>query len=148
LLAHDFILFNNRILTVSLLSWFVAQGLKVLISIIQNGKLDYHRFIGAGGMPSSHSSLAMGLATAVGLENGWDSSIFAVALVVALIIMYDAASLRRAAGKQAEVLNKMLDELFQDGTIKEERLKELLGHSPLEVFAGALLGIVIAFWFH
>lgn len=147
MLTQGWLLFNNKILTISLLSWFVAQTLKVLFSVLSSGKLDYHRFIGAGGMPSSHSALAMGLATAVGLENGWNSSIFAVSLVVALIIMYDAASLRRAAGKQAEVLNKMLDELFHDGTIKEERLKELLGHSPLEVLAGALLGIIIAFSF-
>lgn len=140
------LIFNNKILATSLFAWLAAQSLKVLISILQNGKLDYHRFIGTGGMPSSHSALAMGLATAIGLRNGWDSSIFSLALVVALIIMYDAASLRRAAGKQAEVLNKMLDELFHDGTIKEERLKELLGHSPLEVFAGALLGIAMAFW--
>lgn len=140
------LLFGNKILTISLVSWFIAQALKVIISIIQNGKLDYHRFIGAGGMPSSHSALAMSLATAIGIEHGWDSTLFALSLVVALIIMYDAASLRRAAGQQAEVLNKMLDELFHDGRIKEERLKELLGHTPLEVLAGALLGIGIAFW--
>jgi len=146
LFLHNWLVFDNKILTVSLISWFTAQSLKVIISLLQSGKLDYHRFIGTGGMPSSHSSLAMGLATAIGLENGWNSSIFALALVVALIIMYDAASLRRAAGKQAEVLNKMLDELFHDGKIKEERLKELLGHSPLEVIAGAFLGIALAFW--
>jgi len=146
LFTTGWLLFNNKVLTISLLSWLAAQTLKVIISIVQNGKLDYHRFIGAGGMPSSHSALAVGLATAIGIEHGWDSTIFALATVVALIIMYDAASLRRAAGQQAEVLNKMLDELFHDGRIREERLKELLGHSPVEVLAGALLGIVMAFW--
>lgn len=144
--STGWLLFNNKILTVALLSWLAAQSLKVIISIIRSGKIDYHRFIGAGGMPSSHSSLAMGLATTIGIEHGWDSTLFALALVLALIIMYDAASLRRAAGQQAEVLNKMLDELFHDGRIREERLKELLGHTPLEVLAGALLGIIIAFW--
>lgn len=146
MLSNGWLLFSNKILTVSLISWFVAQALKVIIFLIQNKKLDCHRFVGSGGMPSSHSALAMGLAAAIGIEQGWDSALFALALVVALIIMYDAASLRRAAGKQAEVLNKMIDEFFQDGRVREERLKELLGHSPLEVLAGALLGIFIAFW--
>lgn len=137
-------LLHNPVLLAALLAWFIAQTLKVIFSVMQTGKIDFQRFVGAGGMPSSHSALAMGLTAKIGMIEGWSSTIFALSLVTSLVIMYDAANVRRAAGEQAEVLNKMIDELFHDGTIREERLKELLGHTPLEVVAGAILGVAVA----
>lgn len=109
--------------------------------------LNFRRFVGAGGMPSSHAALVVALATGVGREMGWESTEFAIALILALIVMYDAAGVRRAVGNQAEVLNKLLDEVVHKGEFREERLKELLGHTPKEVLAGALVGIVVAWFF-
>jgi acid phosphatase family membrane protein YuiD len=97
-------------------------------------------------MPSSHSALVASLATAVGLKSGWDQPLTAVTLIFAVIVMYDAAGVRQAASRQAIILNKMLDELFEDGEIHQERLKELLGHTPVEVFVGAALGVAIAYF--
>lgn len=96
-------------------------------------------------MPSSHSAFVAGLTTAVGLVEGFDSTSFAICFVFSMIVMYDAAGLRRAAGKQASILNKLIDELIHTGELKQARLKELLGHTPYEVFAGAFLGILVAF---
>ncbi|MCR1898002.1 divergent PAP2 family protein [Irregularibacter muris] len=135
---------RNRALNVAILSWFIAQALKVIITLIQEKKFDFTRFMGSGGMPSSHSSFSMGLTTTIGKMYGWDSPIFAISLSFALIVMYDAAGVRRAAGKQAKILNKMIYDIHASKKLTEERLKELLGHTPKEVFMGALLGIIIA----
>ena len=137
-------LLYNNIIWVSLLAWFIAQLLKVILTLIFNKKLDIRRFIGAGGMPSSHSALVVSLATSVGTIEGYDSPIFALAITFSLIVMYDAAGVRRAAGKQAAVLNDILEQIQTKRSIPEEKLKELLGHTPIEVFAGALLGFVIS----
>lgn len=137
-------LLYNNILWVSLLAWFIAQLLKVVFTLIFNKKLDIRRFIGAGGMPSSHSALVVSLATSVGRFEGYDSPIFALALTFSLIVMYDAAGVRRAAGKQAAVLNEILEQIQTSRSISEEKLKELLGHTPIEVIAGALLGFIIS----
>ncbi|HZJ58396.1 MAG TPA: divergent PAP2 family protein, partial [Clostridia bacterium] len=128
-------LLYNNILWVSLLAWFIAQLLKVVFTLIFNKKLDIRRFIGAGGMPSSHSALVVSLATSVGRFEGYDSPIFALALTFSLIVMYDAAGVRRAAGKQAAVLNEILEQIQTSRSISEEKLKELLGHTPIEVIA-------------
>jgi len=137
-------IFKNEVFNVSIASWFIAQGLKVIITLLTQKKFDLYRFVGSGGMPSSHSSIVMGLSTAVGLKAGWDSSLYAISLVFALIVMYDAAGVRRAVGKQAIILNKILEDKHKHKHIQEKRLKELVGHTPVEVFAGALLGIIIA----
>ncbi len=137
---------NNRVFQVAALSWFIAQTMKVIHTFIIKKRFDFTRFVGSGGMPSSHASFVMGLTTAVGLKNGWDSTYFAIALCMSLVIMYDAAGVRRAVGKQAIILNKMLEDV-QDKKkkiITERRLKELIGHTPVEVIAGAILGIIIA----
>ncbi len=141
-------LFNNRIIWISLLAWFIAQFLKVILTIISVKKLDLTRFIGSGGMPSSHAALVVSLATSIGLQEGFNSPIFALSLVVALVVMYDAAGVRRAAGKQAAVLNEIVAELQSLHTIREEKLIELLGHTPVEVIAGAALGIIISSLMH
>ncbi|RKD27872.1 hypothetical protein SAMN02745883_00255 [Caminicella sporogenes DSM 14501] len=137
-------IFRNEILNVAITSWFIAQALKVIITLLTQKKLNLYRFVGSGGMPSSHSSMVMGLSTAVGLKNGWDSALYGVSLVFALIVMYDAAGVRRAVGKQAIILNKILEDKQKHRQIEEGRLKELVGHTPIEVFAGAFLGILIA----
>jgi hypothetical protein len=127
---------------VPVFAWFVAQLMKVTIVLIQNRRMDFTRFVGSGGMPSSHSSFIVTLAVVIGKQYGWNSGLFAVSLAIALIVMYDAAGVRRAAGKQAKVLNKMIHS-FNDMIEFEGRLKELIGHSPVEVVAGALLGIML-----
>jgi acid phosphatase family membrane protein YuiD len=127
------------------LAWLVAQTLKIIISYFQEGHINFSRLVQTGGMPSSHTAFVMSLSTGVGMVEGWDCTLFAISLVFALVIMYDAAGVRRAAGKQARVLNRIVDEIAQKREFPEERLKELLGHTPVEVFAGAFLGILVAF---
>lgn len=140
---------SNDILMATILAWFIAQFLKVILVCIISRKLDFGRMIGAGGMPSSHSAFVVALAVSVGLEMGFDSALFAVCTCFALVVMYDAAGVRRSAGQQAKILNQLVDSWgrgnFDD---TEKRLKELLGHTPMEVFAGAILGLMVALiWF-
>jgi hypothetical protein len=135
---------DNHILKITLFAWAIAQFLKVIVVLWTQKKWDFTRLVGAGGMPSSHSALVTSLATGVGKDFGFNSGEFALAFTIALIVMYDAAGVRRAAGKQAEVLNQLIDDLYHHGTeFNRERLKELLGHTPVEVLAGAALGITI-----
>jgi acid phosphatase family membrane protein YuiD len=128
----------------SLSAWFFAQTLKIIYVLIVDKKLNFRRFVGSGGMPSSHSALVTGLAVSVGRYYGWEHPITGIALVFALIVMYDAAGVRRAVGRQAEVLNKILDEVQHKRTINEERLRELIGHTPIEVITGGIVGALIA----
>lgn len=137
-------LLKNSIFWASMLAWLLAQSIKVILTLIVYRKIDIRRFIGAGGMPSSHSALVVCLAVSIGQTNGYDSSLFALAAISALIVMYDAAGVRRAAGKQAAVLNDILEEIQAHRGVPQEKLKELIGHTPIEVFAGALLGMVVA----
>lgn len=138
-------LVNNPVIQVSIISWAIAQLIKFITVLIKYKRFDFERFFGAGGMPSSHSSLVCSMTTSVGLIEGFDSPIFAACIVVALITMYDAAGVRRAAGKQARVLNQIVAAMDdKDDLIVNEKLKELLGHTPIEVFCGACLGIAIA----
>lgn len=138
---------QNIILATALTAWLCAQILKTLTSYWKHGTLNFERLVGAGGMPSSHTALVVSLAWAVGLHDGFDSALFAVAFVLAGIVMYDAAGVRRAAGKQAKVINKLVRQLRVEHTVHDITLKELLGHSPIEVFAGAILGVAIAYGF-
>ena len=139
---------KNIVLVTAFSSWAIAQILKSLTAYYKHSEFKKERLVGAGGMPSSHTSLVVSLATAVGIKDGWDSSLFAVAVILAGVVMYDAAGVRQAAGKQAKVINKLVREVRAEHTIREDRLKELLGQTPLEVLAGALLGIVMAYLFH
>jgi uncharacterized protein len=139
-------IFNNHVLIVSLAACFIAQGFKIIVELVRHQKVTVKAFFSAGGMPSAHSALVAALATAVGQNMGWESPDFAIACLFAVIVMYDAAGVRQAAGKQARILNQILDELFDENKeLNQERLKELLGHTPVQVFVGLLLGIVIAF---
>ncbi|TMC51391.1 MAG: divergent PAP2 family protein [Chloroflexi bacterium] len=128
-------------------AWAVAQTLKVLFYSMRERRVNLRWLVTMGGMPSSHSATVAGLATAVGLREGVRSTPFAIALAFALVVMYDAAGVRRAAMTQARILNQIVDELFQGHPISETRLRELLGHTPVEVFVGAILGIAIAIFY-
>lgn len=132
----------------ALLSAFTAQFLKIIFYYSKNKKINFRVFTETGGMPSSHSSFVVALATSVGIINGFKSIEFAIALGFALVTMYDAAGLRRSAGKMATVLNKIVDEVYSHKVHTTERLIELLGHTPVEVIMGALLGIAIAVAYH
>lgn len=136
-------LLSNHVLKTAFLAWLVAQVLKVVINVLSYGKLDLGRLIGSGGMPSSHTALVIALAASVGKDTGWDSVYFAISAVFAGVVMYDAAGVRRAAGQQAEVLNKIISDVYHGTKIPQDRLKELIGHTPVEVLAGGILGLVI-----
>jgi uncharacterized protein len=139
---------DNRILLVAIAACLIAQVLKLIIDLIQNGKFSVKVLTTTGGMPSAHSALVTALAASVGEILGWESAEFAIATIFAIVVMYDAAGVRQAAGKQARILNQMVDELFsEDHKFNEEKLKELLGHTPVQVIAGSILGIVISWLF-
>jgi len=135
---------HNRVLLVALLACFIAQALKLVFDFGKHGKVDVRVLVETGGMPSSHSALVAALATGVGQTIGWSSTEFAIASVFAFIVMYDAAGVRQAAGKQARILNQIIDEFFEeDHHFNEARLKELLGHTPVQVIVGSALGIAV-----
>jgi acid phosphatase family membrane protein YuiD len=136
-------LFENHILIAAFLAWAIAQVSKTLYELIRERKLILSRLVSSGGMPSSHSALVTGLATATGRIDGLGSAMFAIAFVLAAIVMYDAAGVRRAVSIQARILNQMIDEAFQGKPFAEKRLRELIGHTPFQVFIGALLGVGI-----
>ncbi|MCQ2978814.1 MAG: divergent PAP2 family protein [Clostridia bacterium] len=136
---------NNPWIQVAVISWAIAQSIKFITILIKYKRFDFERIFGAGGMPSAHSALVTSMATGIGLTEGFNSPIFAACLAFALITMYDAAGVRRAAGKQARVLNQIVAAMDDNDQVKvDKKLKELLGHTPIEVFCGALLGLCIA----
>lgn len=134
--------FNNQILWISIFACFLAQFIKIFTG--KEKLVSFSRIFMSGGMPSSHSSFVTGLSTLVGIQRGFDSVEFAMCAVFALIVMYDASGVRRAVGKQAAILNKIVEDLQNKKHIEHETLKELVGHTPKEVIFGAILGIVIA----
>ena len=143
---------NNgiEVIIASFLGVFTAQFIKFIYYYIKKRKLNFKIFTITGGMPSSHSSFSVALTTSVGLVAGFNSVEFAIALGFALIVMYDAAGLRRSAGKMAVLLNKIVDDYYseRDSRTSQEKLMEVLGHTPVEVLMGALLGVVIAYFVH
>ena len=143
---------NNYALICAALGWFIASVAKIIIILIRERRIDFRKLVASGGMPSSHSATVSSLAAAIGRTDGTGSSIFALACIFAFIVMYDAAGVRRAAGEQARILNQIVNN-FQnnfswnnknDTVYLKKNLKELIGHTPLEVFAGSFLGILIA----
>jgi acid phosphatase family membrane protein YuiD len=136
---------QNRILLTTLSAWIIAQGIKVLTGMVRYKKFDFRWFVGTGGMPSSHAAGASCLAAAVGFEYGFNSVHFALATSFAIVVMFDAQGMRRSIGRQARILNKVMEDIYWQGKIQETRLRELIGHTPIEVIAGFLLGITIAF---
>lgn len=136
---------NNHVLWVATLACLIAQASKLIIELVQNQKINIRVLVTTGGMPSAHSALVTALATGVGQTRGWESAEFAIAILFAVIVMYDAAGVRQAAGKQARILNQIIDEFFRDHqTLSEAKLLELLGHTPFQVIVGSILGIAVA----
>ena len=138
-------IFCNNAIILPVFSWFLAQLYKFLNCLVVNKRIDFMKFVSSGGMPSSHSAISVCLATIMGMQYGFESGIFAFSVVFALVVMADAAGVRRAAGKQAALLNKLANSTKEFRAEKD--LKELLGHTPVEVFAGAALGILVALIF-
>lgn len=136
---------DNSVLFIAVIACLIAQALKLIVDLAKNRKLNVRVLTTTGGMPSAHSALVTSLATGVGQTAGWASPEFAIATIFAIIVMYDAAGVRQAAGKQARILNQMIDELFsKDHEFNEDKLKELLGHTPFQVIVGSALGITIS----
>jgi uncharacterized protein len=138
----------NPPLLLALLAMSSAQAFKFVSALLVRRRVDFTRLLGTGGMPSSHSASVTALSVAVGLDQGWNSTLFGVAAFLSMVVMYDATGIRRAAGRQAQVLNRMLEDLTDYHKLQGERLKELLGHTPLEVLVGAAYGAFVAFLFH
>ena len=134
---------DNQVLQAALFAWLIAQCLKVILVFWKEKRLDWSRMVGSGGMPSSHSAFVVAMASSVGKYTGLSSVSIAIAAVVACVVMYDAANVRWEAGKQAELLNLIVMDIYHDNHLDQEKLKELLGHTPVEVAAGALLGIAV-----
>ncbi len=124
--------------------WLVAQTVKMVACFVKSGRLDFSYMVSTGGMPSAHSSMACSLATSIGLFEGFSSAQFALGTVFAMVVMFDAQSVRKAAGEQARLLNQIVDELLHEHHFSERKLKELLGHTRLEVFVGLITGILAA----
>ena len=142
-------IFTNKILLIAVLSWFVAQVIKVILTLVKFRELDFTRLFGSGGMPSSHASFTVSLATAVGFTTGFSSIEFALAAAFSIVVMYDATGVRRSAGEQAKILNQIVETMKNDKISDTgKKLKELLGHTPIQVFAGAVLGAFIACIFY
>lgn len=136
--------FQNRIVMASLLSWAMAQVIKVLITWWMDKKFDWRRCFGMGGMPSSHSAFVFSMALMCGLQEGFSSAVFAVSFMLMAIVIYDALGVRAETGKQGAVLNQLIREVLIEGKpITEDRLKELVGHTPLEVLGGVLVGLTV-----
>ena len=134
---------QNKYLWLPVLTWFCIQLFKVIWDLVETKKFNFKRILGAGGMPSSHSAVVMCLAILIGKQFGFDSPMFALSMVFAFIVMYDAAGVRRAAGKQATLLNKIVNTPGLTGLEVQERLVEVLGHTPVQVLVGAIIGILV-----
>ena len=134
---------TNKYIYVPLLLWLSVQIFKVIYDLITLKKFNFKRILGAGGMPSSHAATVVSLATLIGKNEGVDTPLFALALVFSCVVMYDAAGVRRAAGKQAKLLNKIIETPGLSTVEVQEKLVEVLGHTPVQVLVGAILGIVV-----
>lgn len=139
-----FAVFQNRVFIATISGWVTAQTIKIIINSVKEKRFNFRWFVGTGGMPSAHSAGVMSLATAVGIQEGFYSTVFIVSLIFAMIIAFDAQGVRRASGQQAEILNKILDDIYWRRKIQEDRLKELIGHTPFEVLVGCVIGILVA----
>lgn len=141
-------IFHNYVLACSLTAWGLAQFVKVPLEYVRTRQWDWGVLLTTGGMPSSHSALVAGVAHGIGLSQGFDSPLFAISVALAMVVIYDATGIRRQAGKHAEVINAIIDDLAHGHPLKEEQLREVLGHTPLQAVGGTLLGIFMAqlFW--
>jgi len=136
--------FQNAILWTSVAAWIIAQSIKVALGVFREKKFNFRWFVGTGGMPSSHAAGVSALATSIGVTYGFDSVLFAITLIFTSIVLFDAQGVRLSAGRQAEILNKMLDDIYWKKKLDEDKLKEFIGHTPIEVWAGTALGILVS----
>jgi acid phosphatase family membrane protein YuiD len=141
-------LVHNPTFWSAFLAWMAAQAIKLLTNFVQTRKFDFSYFVSTGGMPSAHSAMVCGLTASVAIREGTDGALFATTLAFALVVMFDAQSVRRAAGQQARLLNQIVEQLMRTHHVPREKLGELLGHTRMEVAAGMLLGICVAFLVH
>lgn len=143
-------IFENQSLMTALAAWLVAQILKPPVEYLRKGKWKWGYLFSAGGMPSSHSSLMVGATMGIGLHQGFNSSVFALAVAMTMIVIYDAAGVRREAGRHAEMINILIEELLAGHPISDKQLREVLGHTPMEVVGGVFLGVVIGllYWMY
>jgi acid phosphatase family membrane protein YuiD len=141
-------IFSNRLLWAALTAWGLAQIIKVPLEYLRTQRWNWSLLLRAGGMPSSHSALVASLTHAIGLYIGFSSSEFALSFVLAMIVIYDATGIRRQAGKHAEIINAIVNDLASGHPLQQEKLREVLGHTPLQALAGTLMGIAISqlFW--
>ena len=141
--------FSNHVLLTGLAAWLLAQTIKIPIDFLKSRHWDWALFFAAGGMPSSHSALVTSTALAIGLHYGFDSPVFALAVAIAMVVVYDATGVRRQAGMQARKINILVEELLKGHPINEQQLREVIGHTPLEALGGVLLGLAVAtaMWF-
>ncbi|MFH0772130.1 MAG: divergent PAP2 family protein [Candidatus Omnitrophota bacterium] len=139
-----FLVFKNKVFLATLFAWIIAQSVKIIINSLKEKRFNFRWLVGTGGMPSAHSAGVMALASAVGIQEGFRSTIFIISLVFAMIIAFDAQGVRRSTGQQAEILNKIMDDIYWRRKIREDRLKELIGHTPFEVLVGCMVGVVVS----
>lgn len=139
---------KNKTLGVVLLSAAVAQGIKIVLGIIKERKFNFYWLLGTGGMPSAHTSMVVAFSVCMGKEFGFSSAFFTFSVIFALTTMFDAQTWRRSIGAQARILNVIMDDIYQKKTVSEDKLRELVGHTPKEVFAGALIGLIISSLFY
>jgi acid phosphatase family membrane protein YuiD len=137
-------IFQNYVLIAALIAWGIAQTIKLPIEYLQTHRWNWALLVQAGGMPSSHSALVVGITHGIGLTVGFNSPLFALAFAMSMVVIYDATGIRRQAGKHAEMINAMINDLAAGNPLKEEQLREVLGHTPLEALGGILLGLVVA----
>jgi uncharacterized protein len=140
---------DNNVLICCMIAWFLAQILKIPIDLWRTQKIHWGIFFSAGGMPSSHSAMMTATTLGIGLFHGFNDPLFGLAVAISMIVLYDATGVRRQAGMQAQKINRIIEELLQGHPISEKQLKEVLGHTPIEVGGGVILGIAIALsvWF-
>ena len=141
------IVWEYRYLIIPFATWFFIQLFKLIYDLVTTKKFNFKRILGAGGMPSSHSAVVVSLATMIGKEYGINSAIFGLSIIFAFVVMYDAAGVRRAAGKQAKLLNKIVQTPGLSNVEVSEKLQEVLGHTPTQVFVGAFIGVIVGFIF-
>jgi acid phosphatase family membrane protein YuiD len=139
---------RNYIFWTSAAAWIIAQTIKVMLGIIREKRFNFRWFVGTGGMPSSHAAGVSALATSIGVTYGFDSALFALCLTFTLIVLFDAQGVRMAAGRAAKILNNMLEDIYWKKRLDEMKLKELIGHTPVEVLAGSCLGILVSLLFY
>ena len=139
---------RNRVFAATFVAWLIAQLIKIFLNLYEGKRFNFKWLFSSGGMPSSHVSASLCLATSIGLYYGFDSGLFVMALTFASITMVDAQGVRRHTGRQAEILNRIVDDIYAHKGLQEARLKELIGHTPVQVYMGGILGILVAVLFY